>query len=297
MAGTPEQIQDQTRKPEETEHSTRDHMPDLDEQESQKADEHSAIGAHIIHEAIRQEGEDNLNRSTAALAWSGLAAGLAIGFSLVAEGLLRAHLPEAPWRPLISKLGYSVGFVLVVLGRQQLFTENTLTPILPLLARRDMKTLWQVLRLWAAVLVTNILGGFLFAWVVGHTNVFEADIRRVFGEIGQEALRGGFATHLLRGIFAGWLIALMVWLLPSARSSPIAVIVLLSYLIGLGGMSHSIAGSVETLYLVTTGAASWGAFWGQFLVPTLLGNILGGVTLVAVLNHAQVVAGGGEKDA
>ena len=116
-----------------------------------------------------------------------------------------------------------------------------------------------------------------------------------FGEIGQEALRGGFATHLLRGIFAGWLIALMVWLLPSARSSPIAVIVLLSYLIGLGGMAHSIAGSVETLYLVTTGAASWGAFWGQFLIPTLLGNVIGGVTLVAVLNHAQVIAGGGEK--
>ena len=272
------------------------HTPNLNPQESRKAEEHSAIGAHIIHESIRQEGEDNLKRSTAALAWSGLSAGLSIGFSLVAEALLRAHLPDTHWRPLVSKLGYSVGFIIVVLGRQQLFTENTLTPILPLLARRDLHTLKQVLRLWATVLLTNILGAFAFAWVVGHTEMFEADIRRVFGEIGQEALRGTFATHLLRGVFAGWLIALMVWLLPRAQSAAVAIILLLTYLVGLGGLAHSIAGSVETLYLVTTGQASWGAFWGRFFVPTVLGNIAGGVSLVAVLNHAQVVAGGDENN-
>src|SRR3954467_3099029 len=96
-----------------------------------------------------------------------------MGFSMVTEALLRTYLPEAPWRPLIVRLGYAVGFLIVVLGRQQLFTENTLTPILPLLARKNMETLMQVLRLWIVVLVSNLLGAFLFAWVIAHTPVFE----------------------------------------------------------------------------------------------------------------------------
>src|SRR5690348_14228435 len=92
--------------------------PELNAHERRQAKERSSIGPPVVHEAIREEGEDELQRPTSALAWSGLAAGLSMGFSLVAEGLLRAHLPEAPWRPLISKLGYSVGFLIVVMGRQ-----------------------------------------------------------------------------------------------------------------------------------------------------------------------------------
>ena len=105
----------------------------LEKREEEEVYEKSAASARVVYKAVEIEGEDELERSTAALAWSGFAAGLSMGFSLVAEGLLRSHLPDAPWRPLITKLGYSVGFLMVVLGRQQLFTENTLTPILPLL--------------------------------------------------------------------------------------------------------------------------------------------------------------------
>src|SRR5689334_19120774 len=127
---------------------------ELSEREKEEAQERSTARAHVVHEAIRLEGEEELKRSSSALAWSGLAAGLSMGFSLIAEGIIRSRLPDTPWRPLLAKFGYSFGFVLVILGRQQLFTENTLTPILPLLHRRDMATLGHVLRLWAVVLAT-----------------------------------------------------------------------------------------------------------------------------------------------
>src|SRR5690242_10257459 len=88
--------------------------PALRETEHRQAEERMAPRAAVVYEAIRKEGEDELTRPTSALAWSGVAAGLSMGFSLVAMGLLRAHLPDAPWRPLISSLGYSVGFLIVI---------------------------------------------------------------------------------------------------------------------------------------------------------------------------------------
>ncbi|HMR68580.1 MAG TPA: formate/nitrite transporter family protein, partial [Anaerolineae bacterium] len=118
----------------------------LDQNDKKEVRRRTAPRAAIVYETIRREGEDELDRTTAALIYSGLAAGLSMGFSFLGEALLQAHLPEAPWRPLISKAGYSLGFLIVILGRQQLFTENTLTPILQLLDRLDVKTLMQVLR-------------------------------------------------------------------------------------------------------------------------------------------------------
>src|SRR4051794_33323455 len=125
------------------------------QREEDEVHEKAAAGAHIVYKAIMMEADEELSRPSLALAWSGLAAGLSMGFSLVAEGLLRAHLPDAPWRPLVAKFGYSIGFLIVILGRQQLFTENTLTPVLPLLQHRDARTLGNVLRLWGVVLLAN----------------------------------------------------------------------------------------------------------------------------------------------
>jgi formate/nitrite transporter FocA (FNT family) len=264
----------------------------LTEGEQHEVERRTALRAVVVHEAIRKEGEDELERPVSALAWSGLAAGLSMGFSLVTEGLFRASLPDADWRPLLAKLGYPVGFLIVVLGRQQLFTENTLTVILPLLTRRNLRTLMRVARLWVVVLAANLVGALLFAAVVGHTNVFHDPVRRAFTEIGVESFDSGvFGIHVLRGIFAGWLIALMVWLLPSAGSNRMGVIIAITYVVGLARLSHVIAGSVEVLYLVTTCALPVRAFLGSYLLPTFLGNTIGGVSLVAALNHAQVVAG------
>ena len=271
------------------------HQPELDEREKRKADEHLSASANIIHEAIRRQGRDELSRASSGLAWSGLAAGLSMSFSLIAEGLLHAALPDTPWRPLITKLGYSVGFLIVIIGRQQLFTENTLTPIIPLLTRRDGETLWNVVRLWAVVFAANIVGTLAVGWMLGNTGVFAADVRESFKTLSLEATSYGFALSLLKGVFAGWLIALMVWMLGGVKEVNIAIIVIITYLIGIGKLTHIIAGSVEAFYLTTTGAAGWWDIISRFTIPTLIGNVVGGVSLVAVVNHAQVVASGGKR--
>ena len=262
----------------------------LSENEVKEAEERTSVAVHVVHEAVRLEGEQELKRTSAALAWSGFAAGLSMGFSLMTEGLIRSMLPDAPWRPLLSKLGYSVGFVLVILGRQQLFTENTLTPMLPLFQRRDRATLFGVARLWAVVLASNLAGALLIAWALANTAAFQPGVRTAFAEIGRESLGATFATVMLRGVFAGWLIALLVWVLPFAEHARFFVIVFLTWVIGIGGFSHVVAGSIEMFYLAASGAAPWSQALGGYLLPTLLGNILGGVSLVALINHAQVIS-------
>jgi len=265
--------------------------PDLTEEEKQEARERTSISAPVVHEAIRRDGEEELRRSPSALAWSGFAAGLSMGFSFVAEALLRQDLPDAPWRPLIVSLGYPFGFLLIIIGRQQLFTENTLTAIIPLLARRDLTTLAAVLRLWAIELVSNLVGAHLFAWVIASTPMFRPEFQLSFHALARDAANVTFGVAVLRGIFAGWLIAMVVWMLAAIDNGRIAVIVILTYLDGLAGLTHIIAGSIEVLYLVMIGARSWFAYLGGYMVPTLIGNIIGGVALVSALNHAQVVAG------
>ena len=262
-------------------------QPELSEREQKDVERRSAPRTEVVYEAIREEGAGEIERASSTLAWDGLAAGLSMGFSLVAEGLLRAHLPDAGWRPLVAKLGYTVGFLIIVLGRHQLFTENTLTAVLPLLQRKDAKTLASVLRLWTVVLLANVAGAFLFAFTVSQSELFEPNVREAFTEIGREALRGSWELMLLRGVFAGWLIAMMVWMLPAAESARFFVVVVMTYLVALGGFAHVVAGSAEVFYVVLTGAAAWGEFFHWFL-PTLAGNILGGTTLVAALGHAQV---------
>lgn len=262
-----------------------------EEIEEKQVQERVAIGAHVVHETIRREGDEELKRTTSALAWSGLAAGLSMGFSLIAEGLLSAYLPDAAWTPLLSKLGYSVGFLIVVLGRQQLFTETTLTAVLPVLAKRDMRTGIGMLRLWGTVLLANVIGTYLFAFCVAKVALLQPHVQQALFTVSRGGTQGGFGVIFMRAVFAGWLIALMVWLLPAAESARVSIIIIITYLIGLGGFNHVIAGSVKILFLVVTGALTPGDYVFRFFFPTLLGNIVGGVSLVAFLGHAQVVAG------
>lgn len=266
-------------------------VPELTEKQREEVEERSAITALVVHEAVRHDGDEELQRPVSALAWSGLAAGLSMGFSFAVEGLLRGYLPAQPWRTLIVNLGYPVGFLIVILGRQQLFTENTLTAMIPLLAKRNLATFAAVLRLWAVVLVANLIGAHIFAWVVGNLPVFKPEVESALRELAIEAAKVGFGVALLRGIFAGWLIAMVVWILAATENGHTVVIVILTYVVGLAGLTHVIAGSVEVLFLVAIGAKTWGAYAMGYLLPTLLGNIIGGVSLVSAVNHAQVVAG------
>jgi len=130
--------------------------PHLDEREQTQAAAHAAPQALVIHEVVREEGELELRRRNVALLWSGLAAGLSMGFSLLTLALLRAGLPETPWRALLDSPGYCVGFMIAIRGRQQLFTESTLTALLPLMVRRDLPQSREITRSANAVIHRTI---------------------------------------------------------------------------------------------------------------------------------------------
>ena len=263
-------------------------IPQLEPSEREEVQSRVNISPTVVHETIRVEGERELNRSTLALCCSALAAGMSMGFSLVGRGVLHYYLPSASWQPLIDSLGYSLGFLIVVLGRQQLFTENTLTVILPLLSHFTARNLLRVLRLWSIVFAGNLVGAMLFATLIAQTLIFPPGIRNVFTILSQEALVGGFGLLLLRGIFAGWLIALMVWLLPAAESMRLHIIIFITYIIGVAAFAHIIVDAVSAFYLVNLGKMDIFSALGIYLFPILIGNIIGGVALVAVLNYGQV---------
>jgi formate/nitrite transporter FocA (FNT family) len=262
-------------------------------QEEHEKEEHiqerTAPAGEIVYHAVYREGEHELERRNWALMWSALAAGLSMGFSLLSEAFLTAYLPNTPWRPLLTKIGYSVGFLIVILGRQQLFTENTLTVILPLLKKRKRGMLLNVARLWAVVLISNIVGALAFATFLSKTSVLQSPMPSIIDQIAISSLHPTFLSAMLNAIFAGWLIALMIWLLPFAETAKVWVIALLSYIIGIGHFPHIIAGSVPTLYLLLTDSLTFGRWLELFFLPTLLGNIIGGMALVAMAVHAEFV--------
>lgn len=258
-----------------------------------EAEEKSAPSAHVIYEAIRKEGRHELERKPSSLAWSGLAAGMSMGFSFVAQAMLERHLPDTNWRPLVATFGYSLGFLIVILGRQQLFTENTLTVILPLLQKQTRSDLLKVSQLWSIVLLANLVGALLFAAVLAKTPAFDPEVLPAFAALAAKSGLHSFGATVLRGMFAGWLIALMVWLLPAAESARIWIIIAVTYVVGLCQFPHVIAGSTEVFYLALTSQRSWLDITTSFLLPALIGNTIGGVTLVAALAHAQIV---GDKE-
>lgn len=261
----------------------------LSQSEETEVRKRVALRAAVVFETVRREGETELNRPVTALAFSALAAGLSMGFTLVATGVLRAYLPDAPWRTLVENIGYTVGFLIVVMGRQQLFTENTVTAVVPMLDDFDRgRTLWKMLRLWAIVLVGNVIGAIVFAYAVAHTSAFEPQVKAAFAQIASAAIAPSSSDIFVRGIMSGWLIALMVWLLPAAENQRVGIIVIITYIVGVASLSHVVAGSVEALYGVASGTASWSTFWLHFFIPVLLGNTLGGFALVSLLNYAQV---------
>jgi formate/nitrite transporter FocA (FNT family) len=256
--------------------------------EKDEAAEHSAPPAAVIHEVVRRDGEAELARGGWAVFLSGLTAGLSMGFSFLGLALIQSGLPDAPYRRLLDSFGYPVGFVIVVLGRQQLFTESTLTAVLPLFVRRDRATFISLLRFWGVVLGANILGTAMFAGLLVTPGLFPVALRDALGEIARQSLGDSFWPTLIKAIYSGWLIALMVWLLPSAKSARLFVILLVTYVVALGRFSHVIAGSVEAFFAVFDGDASVVQYLAAFLAPTILGNTLGGVGLVALLNHAPL---------
>src|SRR5215813_2255470 len=149
----------------------------ITEREVEDIAERSTPRTPVIYEIVRRLGEEEMRRPATSLWWSGVAAGLSISFSLLAQAILRMHLPDAPWRPLVSSLGYSVGFIMVVLSRQQLFTENTITVVLPVIARPTITNLLRLCKMWGIVLAANMVGTLAAALLCTYAPVLAPELK------------------------------------------------------------------------------------------------------------------------
>ena len=243
----------------------------------------------VIYEVVRRLGEEEMERPLSSLWWSGVAAGLSISFSLLSQAILTAHLPQASWQPLVVSFGYCIGFVMAVLSRQQLFTESTITAVLPVAADVTRGNIVRMTRLWAIVLAANLAGTLFAALFCTFTPVLPGDIYSGMLEISRDLLALGWWEMLFRAIAAGFLMAAMVWLMPSADGAQFHVITLMTWLIAVGGFTHIVAGSMESYLLVFSGEWVWWRMLTDFMVPVLIGNMIGGTALFALIAYAQVM--------
>ncbi len=244
-----------------------------------------------IHDNILEPAEKEIERPAAALLWSSLAAGLVIGFSFLASAFV-SELVSETHRKAAAAAAYPLGFIFVIMARSELFTENTLVPVVPFLEHRDRERFVKLGRIWGLLLLGNMVGALIFGWALARTPMVEASLRPALDHLALEATAGGFKHVLYGGVFAGWLMALLAWLLGSTRSTgaQIMLIWLCTFPISALGFQHSIAGAIEAFYLAAGSQSSWGTMVGDFIVPAVLGNAIGGVLLVALLNYGQVAA-------
>ncbi|OZY43443.1 hypothetical protein CJF43_00320 [Pseudomonas fragi] len=262
--------------------------PNLTAEEEHEVSKNQPPRAAVLHEIIRQQGDQELERSIAALFWSALAAGLTMGLSLMGMGLLNSRLPDGDGFKVIASFGYCAGFLAVILSRQQLFTENTLTAVLPIMSKPTIKNFGRLLRLWAVVLVGNLMGTLLVAYVMLHLPIFDTQTDKAFLEIGRKVMENDASQMFAKGIISGWMIATMVWMIPSMESAKMWIIILITYLMALGDFTHIVVGTAEVSYLVFAGELPWKDFWLIFAGPTLAGNIIGGSFIFALISHAQI---------
>jgi formate/nitrite transporter FocA (FNT family) len=246
--------------------------------------------AEDIYEQVATNARQELKRSNTALAISGFGGGAFMGLSALGTAIAEALLGESPSGHMVSRMFYTLGFIVVIVGRSQLFTENTLYPVALVLAEK--KEIWNTLRLWAVVLPANVVGAFAFSALVSWTPALNPPYVEALSRLGSHAISHPAAAVFWSGVIGGWMIALAAWLVSGSHSitGSVAVIWLVTYIVGLGDFAHCIASSCEILVTVLTHHAPWTAY-PAWLIPAVLGNICGGVGLVTILEYGQVIYG------
>lgn len=260
----------------------------IDRSEEQQVAQLSAPRSLIIYEVVRRQGEEELARPPGSLFWSGVAAGVALMTSVIVQGALRAKLPDVPWREPICELGYSVGFIMVILGRMQLFTEQTIVAVLPNMAAPRLRKLLVTARLWAIVFVANMVGAALAAAINLRGQLMSPPLLAAMLDVSGKLLGKSWLELMLHAIPAGFLIASVAWIRAGVASGELWVVILLTYAIALGDFNHVVAGADEAFLLLFAGKAGLGTVLGGMILPALIGNVIGGTGLFALLAHAQV---------
>ncbi|HEU5068498.1 MAG TPA: formate/nitrite transporter family protein [Sphingomicrobium sp.] len=260
----------------------------LKAEEKEEAQRRSGPESLVLYQAVVLKGEHELGRPATSLFWSGLAAGIAVSNSLVAEGALHEYLPNATWRVLVTGFGYSVGFLIVILGRLQLFTEHTVVAVMPAIASPPLSNVQKLARLWGIVFLTNQLGALLAAFSCVVLHLTSPGLTAAMVDVSRKMLERGMLDTMMQGIPAGFMIAAIAWLIIATKEGHFWLVTLLTYVIAIGGFAHCIASAAGAYILALTGNAPM--FWPiyGFVLPALVGNIVGGTGLFALFTFAQI---------
>ncbi len=266
-----------------------EHASSLTKAERENVKELAAPRAPVIYEVVRQQGDEELRRPPGSLFWSGIAGGVTIMASVIAEGALYNKLPsDVPWRDAVAEIGYSLGFIMVILGRMQLFTEQTIVTVLPVMTRPSWEGLGKTAQLWAIVFIANMLGACAAAAINVKFHLMGSALLGAMLQVSGGLLHKTALDVLLTGIPAGFLIASVAWIRAGVSNGEFWIVLALTYTIALGDFTHVIAGGAETFLLLFAGQIGAGQAIGGIILPALLGNIVGGTGLFALLAHAQV---------
>ena len=245
------------------------------------------LTATEIFDAAVLNAREEIKRSPRTLAFSGTLGGLTMGLTGLAVAAVRAYLGDSPSAQLIALTLYPVGFIAVIIGRAQLFTENTLYPVVLVLDER--KYVLETLRLWLVVFTANVVGAFLFSLLAIRTGALRPEIAQQLVKLGSEAVNGSGAHFFWSGIIGGWLIAMVAWEVTASHWTigQLVMVWILTFVVGIGRLSHCIAGSGEIFAAVVSGQVSLTTYLHWLFFATC-GNIIGGVVIVSVLNYGQV---------
>lgn len=256
------------------------------ENESQKPYE-------AILESEITQGLQELGRPADGLILSGLSAGLDIGFSLLMMAVMLTavggEIPDGIVRVLVANM-YTVGFIFVVLGRSELFTEHTSLAVFPVLG--GQAGVLALARLWGLVFVANLAGAAAFAWLAVRIGPGLGVIDpSAFGVIAHGLVDHTAWVIFLSALLAGWLMGLLSWLLSASRETiaQIVIVWLVTAAIGFGQLHHSIVGTVEVLSGVFAGQGVTLGDYSRFLFWSTLGNAIGGVIFVALIKYSHAV--------
>lgn len=246
--------------------------------------------AEEIYQQVARNAKQELQRRSVSLAVSGFTGGTFMGFSALGVGIVMAMLGTGPKAFLLSRMLYPLGFIVVIIGRSQLFTENTLYPVALVLAEK--RELWNTLRLWAIVLPSNLLGALAFASLISLTHALPAPMTAAIARLGTDAVHVPLGTVFWSGVMGGWIIATAAWMVSGSHSvtGSVALIWLLTFVVGAGNFAHCIASSGEIMTAALTGQTPWSSY-ARWLGPAVGGNVCGGVLMVTLLEYGQAIYG------
>lgn len=243
----------------------------------------------ILEKAI-EEGVEQLNRPIFSLSLSSLAAGMILGFTAMVVGVVStglAELNDPALTRFATALVYPLGFIICIMSGAQLFTEHTATAVYPVLDRQSSAT--KLLRLWSIVVTFNIIGAAISAvMLVLAENTIQAKAGYII--VAHHLVSPAAHDLIVSSVMAGWLMALGAWLIMATGPTitNVVCIYIVTLLIGMGGLHHSISGSVEmlTAFFISDQFTLWQS--ARFIGLAVFGNLIGGIVFVALLNYGHV---------